>query len=90
VEINFSLKKVLKMTNLEKYKKAFSDSFEIEEGSIEILEYESIPAWDSVGHMVLIAALEATFDIMLEMDDIIDFSGFERGKEILESYDIVF
>jgi acyl carrier protein len=79
-----------KMTNYKKYKKAFSDSFEVEESVVETLKYESIPAWDSVGHMVLVAALEAAFDIMLEMDDIIDFSGFERGKEILEGYDVVF
>jgi acyl carrier protein len=78
------------MTNIEKYKKAFLDSFEAEESTIEALEYESIAAWDSVGHMVLVAALEEAFDIMLEMDDIIDFSGFERGKEILGGYDVVF
>ena len=40
--------------------------------------------------MVLVAALEAAFDIMLEMDDIIDFSGFKRGKEILKGYDVIF
>ena len=30
--------------------------------------------------MRLIANLEDTFDIMLEMDDIIDFSSFAKGK----------
>jgi acyl carrier protein len=91
VEINFNLNTFIgtNMTNIEKYKKIFSDSFEIEMSAVEALEYESIPAWDSVGHMVLMAALEGEFDIMLEMDDIIDFSGFVRGKEILEGYDIV-
>jgi len=78
------------MTNLEKYKKAFLDAFEVEEDIVETLEYESISAWDSVGHMVLVSALESAFDIMLEMDDIIDFSGFERGKEILKGYGITF
>ena len=78
------------MINIEKYKKAFSDSFEVEISVVDTLTYESIPAWDSVGHMVLVATLETAFDIMLEMDDIIDFSGFERGKEILGGYDVTF
>ena len=34
------------------------------------------------------STLEEKFDIMLDMDDIIDFSGFERGKEILLKYDV--
>ena len=41
--------------------------------------------------MTLIAALEDTFDIMMDTDDIIDLSSFEKGKEILEkNYDIEF
>jgi acyl carrier protein len=91
VEINFNLNIFIgtNMTNIEKYKKLFSEAFEIEISTVESLEYESIPAWDSVGHMVLVAALEEGFDIMLEMDDIIDFSSFEKGKEILKGYDII-
>jgi len=38
--------------------------------------------------MGLIAELEELFDISMEMDDIIDFSSFEKGKEILKKYDI--
>ena len=52
------------------------------------LEYDSIPEWDSVGHMTMVAALEEAFDIVLEMDDIIDFSSFNYGKEILKKYKI--
>ena len=76
------------MTNFEKYKKAFSDSFEVEESVVEALKYESIPAWDSVGHMSLIAELEEKFEIMMDTEDIIDFSSYEKGKEILSKYDI--
>ena len=46
--------------------------------------------WDSVGHMSLIAALEDAFGIVLDVDDIIDFSSFEKGKEILGKYDVAF
>ena len=76
--------------NIEIYKKAFMDSFEIDEELLDTLEYQSIANWDSVGHMVLIAALEDDFDIMMEMDDIIDFSSFNKGKELLKKYDIIF
>ena len=38
--------------------------------------------------MGLIAELEDSFDISMEMDDIIDFSSYEKGKEILKKYDI--
>ena len=77
------------MENLNLYKEAFVESFEIDIKIVEKLEYQSIEQWDSVGHMVLMSALEEKFDIMLEMDDIIDFSGFERGKEILSKYDVI-
>ncbi len=34
------------------------------------------------------AALEEAFNIELETDDIIDFSSFEKGIEILKKYGI--
>jgi len=76
------------MKNKEKYDQAFIDIFEIDEKQLENLTYQSITAWDSVGHMSLVAALEESFDIMLDTDDIIDFSSYEKGKEILKKYDI--
>ena len=78
------------MTNLEKYINAFVETFEIEADGIESLEYQSIITWDSVGHMVLITALEVAFDIMMDTDDIIDLSSFEKGKEIMAKYDVEF
>lgn len=80
------------MENLEKYNKAFMESFEIREDQLSGLKYQDIPAWDSVGHMGLIAALEDAFDIMMDTDDIIDLSSYEKGKEILakEEYGVEF
>ncbi len=72
------------MKNLEKYNQAFCESLELTEDQLEGLKYQDIPAWDSVGHMGLIAAIEDTFDIMMDTDDIIDLSSYEKGKEILE------
>jgi acyl carrier protein len=79
------------MTNLEKYKYAFCEAFQIEESKLNGLFYQAITTWDSVGHMALVAALEQEFDIMMETDDIIDLSSFEKGMEILsKNYEIVF
>ena len=77
------------MRNLEKYNKAFTETFDINDEQLgEELQYQSIIAWDSVGHMSLIAALEDSFDIMMETDDIIDFASYEIGKGILKKYSI--
>jgi len=76
------------MSNKEKYVEAFTESFEIPAEEVENLKYQDIPAWDSVGHMSLIAALEDAFDIMMDTDDIIDFDSFEKGMELLKKYDI--
>lgn len=75
------------MNNLEKYNNAFIETFEITEDQLAGLKYQDIEAWDSVGHMGLVAALEDAFDIMMDTDDIIDFNSYEKGKEILAKAD---
>lgn len=76
------------MNNLEKYNKAFIETFNIEDSVLTGLKYQGIEAWDSVGHMQLIAELEDAFDIMFDTDDIIDFSTYEKGIEILKKYNV--
>ena len=80
------------MSNLEKYNEAFMEVFQIGEDQLtDDLKYQSIETWDSVGHMMLMAALEEAFDIMLETDDILVFESYPKGKEILSTnYDIEF
>lgn len=79
------------MTNLKKYKEAFVNGLEISEDLVKPgLTYLEIENWDSVGHMSLIAELEDAFDIMMDTEDIIDFSSYEKGIEILGKYGIEF
>ncbi len=79
------------MNNTEKYRQAFIDSFGVTAEQAAMLKYQDIAAWDSVGHMGLVARLEEAFGIMMEPDDIVDLSSFEKGKEILSSkYDVAF
>lgn len=79
------------MSNKEKYVNAFVEALEVSVDQVVGLKYQEIPNWDSVGHMGLIAAIEDAFDIMMDTDDIIDLSSFEKGMEILsKNYDIEF
>jgi acyl carrier protein len=79
------------MTNLEKYNNVFIETLQVNAEQLKGLQYQGVELWDSVGHMTLTAALEDAFDIMLETDDIIDFSSYEKGIEILKTkYDVEF
>ena len=76
------------MTNLEKYDQAFIESLSVSAEELADLAYQGVPAWDSVGHMGLIAALEDAFDIMFDTDDIVDFSSYQKGKELIAKYGV--
>jgi acyl carrier protein len=69
----------------------FSESLAIStEEVIDSLEYNTIPKWDSLGHMSIVAKIEDTFNIMLDIDDILDMNSFGKAKEILSKYDVEF
>jgi acyl carrier protein len=79
------------MSNKKKYDEVFIEIFEITKDELsDSLEYQSITAWDSVGHMSLMAELEDVFDIMLEMDDIVDFGSYKTGIKTLKKYGVEF
>lgn len=77
------------MTNRVKYMEAFKESLDVKEEQLEGLKYQAVPAWDSVGHMELIAELEDSFDITMEASDIVELDSFEKGIEILKKYNVV-
>ncbi len=76
------------MSNLDKYKKSFVDTFSIDEKKLNNLKYNDITEWDSIGHMTLMSSLEETFNISFETDDIVDFSSYKKGIELLKKYKI--
>ena len=79
------------MNNKQKNDQAFIESFSISESVLgDDLIYNSITEWDSVGRMSLISELEEVFDIMMEMDDIIDFSSYKKGFELIAKYEVEF
>lgn len=75
--------------NLSRYDQVFIEALDVEGSQLNAeLLYQSVPNWDSVGHMQLISGLEDAFDIMLDTDDIIDFNSYEAGKKILIRYGV--
>ena len=79
------------MENKKKYKNIFIESLSIDAANFrEDLKYNEIPEWDSIGHMTLVSGLEEGFKISMETDDIVDFSSYKKGIEILGKYKIEF
>ncbi len=77
------------MNDMKKYAEIFKKSLNIEDKTFnENIKYNEIDEWDSIGHMTLISALEEEFKISFETDDIIDFSSYKKGIEILKKYEI--
>lgn len=76
------------MSQIKQYIKCFAEMFSLPEDEVKRLSYQSIKEWDSVGHMNLMGVIEEEFEIEMEIDDITDFSSFEKGKTILLKYGI--
>ena len=77
------------MENKKKYQEIFIKSLAIgDEKFSDQIKYNEIPEWDSIGHMTLMSGLEEGFSITLETDDIVDFSSFKKGIEILKKYKV--
>ena len=79
------------MSNKKKLVEAFCSSLGISSDLVnDELLYNSIPEWDSIAHMTLIAELESVFDVMLDTDQIIDMSSVAKATEILSTHDVQF
>ena len=77
------------MNNKHKYQDIFIKSLSIDTKKFnENIKYNEIPEWDSIGHMTLMSGLEEGFDITMDTDDIVDFSSYKKGIEILKKYKI--
>jgi len=77
------------MTNIEKYNAVFIENFGVKPEDLnEKLVYQSITEWDSVGHMGLVAAIEENFNILIDIDDIIEFGSYTIGIDILKKYGV--
>ena len=77
------------MEQLRKYNQVFMEAFSRAEGELtdKVVMGETTD-WDSIGHVNLITSMEDVFDIMFETEDILEFTSYTKGKEILKKYNI--
>nr|WP_208407073.1 acyl carrier protein [Amycolatopsis granulosa] len=65
-------------------RKVFTEALDLgDDVDVAALTYRGIDAWDSVGHMSLVAAIEDEFDIELETDQVIDLSSFQVAHKMV-------
>lgn len=77
------------MTNLEKLNRIFCEVFSVEESALNS-EFNncSVEGWDSVHQLSLTSSVEDEFDIMLDAEDILEFTSYNNAKKVLAKYKI--
>ena len=77
------------MTNIEKLNHIFCEVFSVEESALNS-EFDkcSVEGWDSVHQLSLTSSVEDEFDIMLDAEDILEFTSYDNAKAILAKYEI--
>lgn len=79
------------MTNLEKLNEIFCEVFSVETSALSgDFNKCNVNGWDSVRQLSLTSAIEDAFDIMLDAEDILEFTSYDNAKHVLAKYDIEF
>lgn len=77
------------MTNLEKLNSIMCEIFSVEESALNSdFNKTTVEGWDSVRQLSLTSAVEDEFDIMLDPEDILNFTSYDNAKTILTKYEI--
>lgn len=77
------------MANLEQYKNLFAEVFDTDVANVkEGFSKETVDNWDSIHQLNIITMLEEAFDIMLDPEDIVELTSYEKGIEILKKYEV--
>lgn len=77
------------MTNLEKLNKIFCEVFSVEASALNSeFNKSNVDGWDSVHQLSLTSSVEDEFDILLDAEDILEFTSYENAKLILAKYEI--
>ena len=77
--------------NESRLRQCFADALGIPpEHANDQLAYNAVKQWDSVGHMALVAALEAEFNVMLDTDEIIAMNSVAVARTLLQKHGVAF
>jgi acyl carrier protein len=77
------------MTNIEKLNRIFCEVFSTKEDALNSdFNKDTVEGWDSVHQLSLTSSVEDEFDIMLDADDILEFTSYDNAKKVLAKYDV--
>ncbi len=77
------------MTNLEKLNNIFCEVFSVDSNVLnDSFNKDNVDGWDSVRQLSLTSSVEDEFDIMLDAEDILEFTSYDNAKTILAKYEI--
>lgn len=77
------------MNDLDKYKNIFFRVFSLLESDLEKNpSMQNVELWDSIGHINLITELEDAFNIEITIEEMSEFTSYEKGKSILEHHGV--
>ena len=67
-------------------KKIFKRVFELEEYNLELdSAFESVPGWDSLGHLILISEIEENLGIEFDIEEIIGVNTVQKIIDLVNS-----
>lgn len=77
------------MTNIEKLNHIFCEVFSVEVSALNSkFNNCNVEGWDSVHQLSLTSAVEDAFDIMLDAEDILEFTSYDNAKKVLVKYEV--
>ena len=77
------------MTNLEKYNQIFTEVFGVDVSALnDNFSKDTVDQWDSVHQLNIVSLAEEAFDIMLDPEEIMTFTSYAIGKELLANQGI--
>lgn len=79
-----STREALPMPETERLDRAIRDGLGLQDSTdVHSIAWGQTEEWDSVAHMQLVASLEATFEIMIDTDDVIAMSDYAEIRRIV-------
>ena len=67
------------MENFKKLESVLRDTFGLDENAdVTSMQFGPEPPWDSVGHAILIVAIEDAFDVTFDMDEVPELLDFPK------------
>jgi acyl carrier protein len=77
------------LSNQDRLRQCFREAFTLPaDADTDDMTYQNDKAWDSLGHMRLVAGIETAFNIMFTTEQILDMSSFAKACEIVSQHGV--